>query len=123
MRCCMCLDQQPEVVLVPCGHMNLCTRCAHKCKQKPWTDGGGVCPTAEAQSALFRNLSHCIEEVMRCCMCLDQQPEVVLVPCGHMNLCTRCAHKCKQKPWTDGGGVCPNCRSTISIIQKSIPLQ
>ena len=24
MRCCVCLDRRPEVVLVPCGHMNLC---------------------------------------------------------------------------------------------------
>merc|ERR1712150_469429 len=28
--CIVCLDREPNVVLVPCGHQNLCSQCAHK---------------------------------------------------------------------------------------------
>ena len=62
------------------------------------------------------------EDETKCCICLDRRPEVVLVPCGHMNLCEVCALKWKLKPLSEGGGDCPNCRVPINIIQKIVPL-
>ena len=62
------------------------------------------------------------DEGSTCCVCLDLPPQVVLVPCGHMNLCWDCACLWKRKPQKGGGGVCPNCRTPIDFIQKFVPL-
>ena len=61
-------------------------------------------------------------EVTTCCVCLDLPPQVVLVPCGHMNICWPCASQWKRKPRQNGGGVCPNCRTPIDMVQKVVPL-
>ena len=36
------------------------------------------------------------EEELTCIVCMDLQPEVVLVPCAHNNLCRPCAEKINQ---------------------------
>ena len=37
--CVVCMDNPPNVVLVPCGHQNLCSPCANQ-----WKDENGTCP-------------------------------------------------------------------------------
>ena len=46
-----------------------------------------------------------------CIVCLDRRPSVVLVPCGHQNLCGRCARK-----WNKEQRRCPVDRTKISEI-------
>ena len=61
-------------------------------------------------------------EIQKCCICYDRPPQVVLVPCGHMNICAPCAHEWNEKPRHEGGGACPNCRKRIRLIQPFVPL-
>ena len=52
-----------------------------------------------------------------CVVCMDREPQVVLVPCGHQNLCAPCAYQ-----WTEENGRCPTDRREIEIIVTTIPL-
>ena len=66
------------------------------------------------------------DEGPTCCVCLDSPPQVVLVPCGHMNICDPCAREWKKKrnvgEGKECGGGCPTCRRNIKRIQPFIPL-
>ena len=66
------------------------------------------------------------DEGPKCCVCLDNPPQVVLVPCGHMNICEPCAREWKKmRPVGEGkecGGGCPTCRRKIKKIQVFVPL-
>ena len=52
-----------------------------------------------------------------CVVCMDREPQVVLVPCGHQNLCAPCAYQ-----WKEENGHCPTDRREIEIIVTTIPL-
>ena len=51
-------------------------------------------------------------ETQKCCVCLDRPPQVVLVPCGHMNICAPCAHEWKEKPRHEGRRSLPKLQKT-----------
>ena len=54
-------------------------------------------------------------DLTTCIICLDNVPEVVLVPCGHQNLCGGCAYQ-----WYEEKKCCPTDRKKITEI---IPLE
>ena len=54
------------------------------------------------------------EEETLCCICLEWPPEIVLQPCGHHNMCEKCAHNVKNL----NEGLCPECRCKIEAIIK-----
>lgn len=45
-----------------------------------------------------------------CAVCWDQEPDAVIVPCGHLCLC----HVCAELVTESGDGLCPVCRMSIS---------
>ena len=49
--------------------------------------------------------------VTNCIICLDNEPDVVLVPCGHQNLCGGCAYQ-----WYEEKMRCPTDRKKIKEI-------
>jgi hypothetical protein len=44
-----------------------------------------------------------------CCACMEAPPDTVLLPCGHVNTCQRCAHQCE---------LCPTCRRRVAKVQR-----
>ena len=52
-----------------------------------------------------------LPENTACIICIDQMPDVVLVPCGHQNMCGPCAHKSYERR-----KFCPLDRIEISEI-------
>ena len=54
-----------------------------------------------------------IYDIPDCCVCLEGQSEMVMVPCGHLCLCSLCSDMYKDNK-------CPMCRSEITLrIHKS----
>ena len=51
------------------------------------------------------------DENSTCIVCMDRRAEVVLVPCGHQNMCSPCAHQ-----WDGEQKGCPMDRINISGI-------
>uniref|UniRef100_A0A914E9H0 RING-type domain-containing protein n=1 Tax=Acrobeloides nanus TaxID=290746 RepID=A0A914E9H0_9BILA len=57
-------------------------------------------PTRKNDESMDENL---------CCICLENKPEIVLIPCGHAKFCQGCADMFKE---------CPICRSTVVMKQR-----
>ena len=51
------------------------------------------------------------DENSSCIVCMDNKPEVVLIPCGHQNMCSPCAYQ-----WNEEQKGCPLDRIHISGI-------
>ena len=51
------------------------------------------------------------EDDTLCCVCMDSPRGVVLIPCGHLVLCLRCAENGKITE-------CPMCRQKIEKRQR-----
>ena len=47
-----------------------------------------------------------------CVVCLENEPLVTLVPCGHRKICSGCAIRCKHK--------CPMCRKVFRTVLSKI---
>ena len=52
-----------------------------------------------------------LNETETCLVCMDHTPDVVLIPCGHQNMCGACAHQ-----WGQEKMECPSDRIPISKI-------
>lgn len=68
--------------------------------------------TIEEQTRLISQLSEknkLLAEVKRCKICLDEEIQVLFIPCGHLNSCKKCACKIHQ---------CPLCRDEF---KKFVP--
>eukprot|EP00211_Chloroparvula_japonica_P004061 CAMPEP_0119128272 /NCGR_PEP_ID=MMETSP1310-20130426/6492_1 /TAXON_ID=464262 /ORGANISM="Genus nov. species nov., Strain RCC2339" /LENGTH=775 /DNA_ID=CAMNT_0007118599 /DNA_START=159 /DNA_END=2486 /DNA_ORIENTATION=- len=50
------------------------------------------------------------ESMRECRVCLEAATNCVLIPCGHMGLCSGCARKVHE---------CPFCRSSITFVQET----
>ena len=66
-------------------------------------------------SALKRKIATPSNGDATCIVCLDLKPDVVLVPCGHQNMCGACAHQ-----WNEEQKGCPIDRTKIMEI---LPLE
>ena len=55
------------------------------------------------------------EDKNDCIVCMDAPMDVILVPCGHSNLCSWCANAVKQRH----EGLCPTCREPIKEILQA----
>lgn len=44
-----------------------------------------------------------------CCICLDQPPDVILDPCGHIVVCRTCT----LRMWGSSARVCPKCQRAV----------
>ena len=55
------------------------------------------------------------DDIPTCIVCMDRKPEVMLLPCGHHNLCGLCAHQ-----WREEQKGCPMDRRRIRDI---VPLE
>ena len=47
-----------------------------------------------------------------CKICHQEQINTVLVPCGHIVACSKCAERLQEKP-------CPICKSGVCFVQKT----
>ena len=60
---------------------------------------------------LKRKLREPLDKNFVCIVCLDRRPDVVLIPCGHKNMCGECAHQ-----WSKEQNGCPVDRAWILDI-------
>ena len=57
------------------------------------------------------------ESTVTCDICMDREPDVFIVPCGHQNMCGPCAHQEKELR-----GKCPYDMKPIQQIIPKIPM-
>merc|ERR1719158_1402145 len=78
----------------------------------------------EAYEAIFEDAKRIAEanEEELCCICMENAPNTVLLPCRHLGTCRDCADNCNR---------CPLCKSNIDekhtcfmpAKQKKVPLR
>ena len=66
-------------------------------------------------SLLKERLKRPMNQTLTCIVCLSRKPDVVLVPCGHQQLCGPCAYELNERQ-----NICPVDRITFSEI---LPLE
>ena len=52
-------------------------------------------------------------EAVRCCVCLDDEKTMVVVPCGHKCMCEPCATQLQKQ-----GAHCPLCRGPMVRVTR-----
>ena len=84
-HCVMCHDRPPAVVLIPCGHYGLCLDCSLEIV--------GGCPICRAQvnAVVDVSISENAPMFSTCRGCHGGRIDTLLLPCGHANICRRCA--------------------------------
>ena len=81
-------------------------------------DAGAVC-SIDRRSCTAE--STCADSVHECCICLENQANIVLKPCGHCHLCKQCL-----EGFVGGGRsniICPTCRQLVSSAHELAPLE
>lgn len=53
-----------------------------------------------------------IYEIYECCICMDNESNMIFVPCGHLCICMICADTIRNQHNTR----CPMCRTITNII-------
>ncbi|XP_029189601.2 tumor susceptibility gene 101 protein-like [Acropora millepora] len=48
-----------------------------------------------------------------CIVCMELRKDSVLIPCGHLGICFKCANRCKETSKT-----CPVCREKITEVHR-----
>lgn len=48
-----------------------------------------------------------------CIVCMELKKDSVLIPCGHLGICFKCANRCKETSKT-----CPVCREKITEVHR-----
>ena len=71
----------------------------------------------EVAELLKKKLREPLKEDSACIVCLDRRPDVVLIPCGHKNMCGACAYQ-----WSEEQKGCPMDRTGISDILSLSPM-
>ncbi|KAK8836903.1 hypothetical protein M9Y10_037429 [Tritrichomonas musculus] len=95
--CMRCHNGLADFVVIPCGHKVLCKKCAEECSPN-------TCPLCETP------IQKCTEEFVeaKCVICLDNQCDTIILPCGHKCICYECA----TRLWTEKKQ-CPLCQTRV----------
>lgn len=103
-ECTLCQDAHPNHVFIPCGHLCQCQKCSENKVYKK-------CPICgvpgRATKAFFED---------KCSVCLENTPDAVFLPCGHVCCCYQCAKKIIV-----GTKRCPICNMPCTIAKKLFP--
>lgn len=98
-KCCHCHKEMNEEdkpnILTPCGHL-VCNNCKDIIERCPICDT----PVNKVQRIFF-------EEV--CALCLDNKPNTISLPCGHMCMCYECAMQNSANGYN-----CPLCNEPMT---------
>jgi len=68
-------------------------------------------PVAEAATTAVSAATEEDDDARLCAVCLEGPRTNIMVPCGHVCLCTRCA----QQNWDE----CPICRTTTTMVMRA----
>ena len=107
--CNICNDTPPNTIILPCGHLGLCSRCAGELARRkekcPWCRAevsGRRRAELKVRSASQKKLiSAKVEDdvCLDCHWCEKNTMNILLAPCSHVGLCATCAPKATHCPF------------------------
>lgn len=99
--CINCKENSRNSCLLNCGHDVYCQKCAEEALKNH-----EKCPLCRFPILQIINYPQKAEEC--CAICIENKPDCVLMPCGHIAFC----HKCLEK-WIHEKKSCPYCRKEL----------
>lgn len=105
--CLRCNGKQSDCYLLDCGHKIYCKECADLALKN-----GENCPLCRFPIVKVSN-GFGVSKDDSCLICCDNQPDCIILPCGHMGVCAKC-----MESWFETNQVCPICRAENSIYKK-----
>jgi parallel beta-helix repeat protein len=102
-----CKQKLIDCFLVECGHRVYCQECAHKVK-----DSKGQCPVCRFFVTGVTTGFEASQDGF-CLICMERQPNSVIVPCGHLGFCRECL-----QTWYESNSTCPTCRTEPSTFKR-----
>lgn len=108
-KCLKCGTASREVFLVPCGHKIFCQNCGKKAVEKE-----EKCPLCRFRiTSITEGFS--VSDDAICSICLENQTDSIVVPCGHTGFCVDCLNE-----WFTDKCSCPVCRAEPAAFKKII---
>ncbi|EAY14113.1 hypothetical protein TVAG_351610 [Trichomonas vaginalis G3] len=108
--CLKCRKKPRTRFLVPCGHKIFCDECGQEAVKN-----GESCPLCRFPIASFTcsYTSTWDDDSNLCSICAENEADVVILPCGHTGLCSKCVQN-----WFSENNTCPICRKEESFMKK-----
>ncbi|KAK8838573.1 hypothetical protein M9Y10_033205 [Tritrichomonas musculus] len=104
--CFKCNKNPRDCYILDCGHKIFCQSCAKKALENKEN-----CPLCRFP---IKNVSSGfgISKDDICIICLENHPDCIILPCGHMGACSKCLEN-----WFEKNQSCPICRAENSVYK------
>lgn len=106
--CLNCNKNKRSVFLLDCGHKVFCNDCAQMALKNKEN-----CPLCRFPIVKISNGFGMNIDDDSCIICLENKPDCILMPCGHMGVCSKCIEN-----WFKNKECCPICRSEPCFYKK-----
>lgn len=109
LMCMKCKNNKRDCYILECGHKVFCKDCAIKAKENHEN-----CPLCRFP---IKDIStvFAVSEDDLCIICCENKGDSLVLPCGHMGLCSECLES-----WFSNKKCCPVCRTEPSFHKKII---
>lgn len=107
--CLKCHKKPRSGFLVPCGHKIFCEECGKEAVEKQ-----DSCPLCRFPIQSFTSAyTSTWEDTNLCTICMENEADAVVLPCGHTGLCSNCVSS-----WLADNNTCPICRKENAFMKK-----
>lgn len=105
--CLKCKDKKCDCYVLDCGHKVYCKECADSALKNHEN-----CPLCRFPIVNVSN-GFGVSKDDTCIICCENAPDCIILPCGHMGVCSNCLES-----WFETKQICPICRAENSIYKK-----
>lgn len=105
--CMKCGVKKSDCYVLDCGHKIFCKECADLALKN-----GENCPLCRFPIVNVSN-GFGVSKDEACIICCENSADCIILPCGHMGVCSTCLES-----WFQTKQICPICRAENSIYKK-----
>lgn len=85
LRCAICMDTEPQILFLPCGHHNMCKSCVNEMQTRKQD---APCPFCKTKINITKELTR--KNNLLCEHCKAVAPNIFYDCCGRFSSCDNC---------------------------------